>query len=578
MTKKWWWKTFSIVVLFLAAIVYLLPSIMGTDKMPVWFKDKINKGFKLGLDLQGGIHMVLGVDIDKAVRDKIDLTVNEMKEVLNAEKIKFSQVTVKRGQSKLSLTFPDQDNLDKFKSEIINQDSRFQIDLTRGMEVIVSMVPEFIDKISKNAVEQTIKTLRNRIDQFGVSEPTIQKRGDNQVLVQLPGVEDPDRAKNLLGRTAQLEFKIVEDEVDFIKKIKKEELPKGIKLDYYTYSGKDDRQITEAFLQGTDKKAIQDFLKDKIPDTHQVAYQKEEKNLKVSYRTYIFKNRADLTGDYLVNAEVLINQERNQPYVSLEFDKAGSKLFAKVTGDNVKRRMAIVLDGIVDSAPVINERIPHGRAQITLGSLKSYQELLKDAQDMAIVLKAGALPAPIEILEERTVGPTLGMDSIEKGTRSIMIGAIIVLIFMVIYYKMAGMIANLALALNLVFIMAILAGFEATLTLPGLAGIVLTLGMAVDANVIIFERLREEMRSDKPPPPQTVVNNGFSKAFTAIFDANITTLIAGIVLYQYGSGPIRGFAVTLCIGIISSMFTALVVTRLVFELIASSKRVKRLSI
>jgi len=277
-----------------------------------------------------------------------------------------------------------------------------------------------------------------------------------------------------------------------------------------------------------------------------------------------------LTGEYIKDARVNINPTYNEPYVSIEFDRQGSKLFDKITAANVGKRLAIILDNSVYSAPVIQERISGGRAQIT----GRFSE--KEAHDLAIVLRAGALPAPVKVLEKRTIGPSLGHDSIKKGFYSMFIGGIVVLIFMIFYYSAAGIVANIALVLNLLFILATLAAFEATLTLPGIAGIILTIGMAVDGNVLIFERIREELR--KGIKIRGAIENGFSRAFITIFDANVTTLIAAIVLYQYGTGPIKGFAVTLSIGIVSSMFTAIFVSRWIFELVLEKYRIKKLRI
>ena len=385
--------------------------------------------------------------------------------------------------------------------------------------------------IKKLAVDQGLETIRNRIDAFGVSEPDIRPQGENRILIQLPGIKDPQRAIDLIGKTALLEFKLVDEE-----------------------------------------HGIKDALKGTIPPGDEILYQVQvdpvtQKETKIPY---LIKQRTYLTGEYLTDARVQIDSQFNEPYVSLEFDKKGARLFEQVTGANVKKRLAIILDGNVYSAPVIQEKISGGQARIT-GHFTT-----EEAHDLAIVLRAGALPAPVKILEERTVGPSLGRDSIASGLFSMLIGGVLVVLFILVYYKGAGLIADIALFMNIVLIGAALAGFKATLTLPGIAGIILTIGMAVDANVLIFERIREEIRLGKTS--RAAVESGYSKAILTIMDANITTLIAALVLFQFGTGPVKGFAVTLSIGIIASLFTAIFVSRVIFDYFLLQRRIKTISI
>ena len=578
MSKAWRWKVIGIIVLTFIMVLNLLPSLLQEDVLPLWYKDVFEKKIKLGLDLQGGIHMILGVEVSKAIKDKADRVAEDYTDFFTNEKIGIEYIKPINDEPELEFLMKTEEDMSKVKKELNDDNQRLTIKSSGGKDgrqIIVGFKSDYINDVKDKAVDQTMKTINNRIDQFGVTEPSITKRGDYSIQIQLPGVDDPERAKALIGRTAQLEFKIVDDESSFMSNLK-DSLPEGITMDFYNYSGPNGAQVTESYLISKKRLTIVNFLDGKVPKDHEVAYSKFEDKFETKYRTYYLTKKAVLTGDYLIDARVQIDQQQNQPYVSLNFDKTGAKIFEKVTDLNKKKRMAIVLDGMVDSAPVIQEKIGGGRAQITLGGLKSFEELLNDARDLEIVLKAGALPAPVKILEERTVGPSLGQDSIEKGTKSILIGGIIVLIFMLIYYKIAGIIANLALMLNMCFIMAILAMFEATLTLPGLAGIALTIGMAVDANIIIFERIREELARGRTP--RVSVDTGYKKAFSAIIDANVTTFIAGVVLYQYGSGPIKGFAVTLMIGIICSLFTAVVVTRQVFDYVTIGKQAKSLKI
>jgi preprotein translocase subunit SecD len=381
--------------------------------------------------------------------------------------------------------------------------------------------------IRDGAVEQAIQTISNRIDEFGVSEPTIQRQGSREILIQLPGVEDPERAKALIGRTAHLEFKLVDT-----------------------------------------SHSIQDALKGTPPAGVEVLYGRD--NTTGGKLAYLIEKPSLLTGDMIADAKVRPASQLEGPYVELTLNSRGAKIFDEVTGENVQRQLAIILDNQVYSAPTIQERIPGGTARIT-GSFE-----FREARDLAIVLRTGALPAPVNIQEERTVGPSLGRDSIRYGLTSFAIGGSLVILFMVLYYKFAGLIADLALVFNVLFLLAALAAFQASLTLPGIAGIVLTTGMAVDANVLINERIREELRGGKPA--RSAVDTGYQRALPAILDSNITTFLAGLILFQFGSGPVRGFAVTLCIGIVSSVFTAVVGTRLVYDYRLLKRRVTQLSI
>ncbi|MFO7577875.1 MAG: protein translocase subunit SecD, partial [Pelovirga sp.] len=388
-----------------------------------------------------------------------------------------------------------------------------------------------IDNIKDYAVRQALETMRNRVDQFGVSEPTLQRQAGNRILIQLPGVDDPDRAISLLGKTARLEFKMV-DEAANIQEALAGNLPEGTQLLY-------ERNVNRA--TGVE-----------------------------SETPLVVMSKTALTGDLLADANVRIDTRFNEPYVSIDFNAVGARRFDQITAANVGKRMAIVLDDTVYSAPVIRERISGGSAQIS-GSFTSQQ-----ATDLAIVLRAGSLPAPVEILENRTVGPSLGQDSIDQGILSIWVGAVLVLLVIIVYYQLSGVVAISALILNLFFIAAMLSLLGATLTLPGLAGIVLTVGMAVDANVLIFERIREELALGRAP--KLAIESGYSKAFSTIIDANLTTLLAALVLFQFGTGPVRGFAVTLSIGIVASLFTAIFVSRFIFDFFLQRRNIKRLSI
>ena len=396
----------------------------------------------------------------------------------------------------------------------------------------------------KDAVDRAVEIIRNRIDQFGVAEPLIAKQGDRWIVVQLPGIKDPKRAKELIGKTALLEFCLVSTDTDALNKIQ--------------------AKMSEKKLSGAAQASSDPEIAKLIPEGYFIADSKE------NGRVYLLK-KATLTGAYLVNAKVeLASGGFGFPHVSLEFNQEGGMLFADITGANIDRNLAIVLDGVVQSAPVIRSKIPDGRAIIE-GNFNS-----EDAKLLATVLRAGALPAPVNIIEERTVGPSLGDDSIKKGFSSALIGVAVVLLFMFIYYGFSGLIADFALCLNFFILMGVMSYFQFTLTLPGIAGIALTLAMAVDANVLILERIREELNLGKTS--RVAVDAGYDKAFVTIFDSNLTTLIAAVFLFQFGTGPIKGFAVTLTIGLCISMFTAIVVTKLIYDFLFKENFINKIKL
>jgi preprotein translocase subunit SecD len=400
-------------------------------------------------------------------------------------------------------------------------------------------------------------------------------------LIPLPGVKDPQHAIDIIGRTAQLEFTMVDTEGSAVfDAVAQSDLPEGVAKKQVGASRGGDREVYFE-LPEAQKDAVQKALTPRLPDSRQIAFgpvQAANGMEKPGFlRTYLINSRPGITGDYLTNAQVQQNKDMpNDYYVIMSFDPEGAKIFERLTTENVGRHMAIVLDGKITSAPVIQEKIGGGTARITLGRGGDARAKFQEAKDLALVLKAGALPAPVEIREKRQVGKTLGQDTVNKGTMAMAVGTALVVLFMALYYRASGMFANVALVLNVLLMVAFLALIEATVTLPGMAGIVLTIGMAVDANVLILERIREELRHGKTP--RSAIDAGYKKAFSTIFDGHITTLIAGVVLMQYGSGPVRGFAVTLIIGLICSLYTAIVVTRLIYDFLTSRGRVEALSI
>jgi preprotein translocase subunit SecD len=477
--------------------------------------------------------MILEVEVKKAVESYLERVVEDLKTDLRKSKIRIVDLK-RRGIDGVEVTLaPDQEAKDletlvgttypSFKLETGVRDEK-------GKIYFLSLIEQERTQIFKMAADQALETIRNRVDQFGVTEPDIRPQTGHRLLIQLPGIKDPKRAIDLIGKTARLEFKLV-DEENSLEEALKGNVPAGSEILQET-----------AVDRKTGRKAT-------VP--------------------YLLKKRAPLTGESITDARVQLEQ-MGEPYVSLSFDSRGARVFERITGDNVGKRLAIVLDDKVYSAPVIRDKISGGKAQIT-GAFT-----MDDAKDLAIVLRAGALPAPVKILEERTVGPSLGKDSIDQGLKSMLIGGIIILILVGFYYRLAGLIADATLLLNIPLIMAGLAMFGATLTLPGIAGIILTIGMSVDANVLIFERIREELRMGKPA--RAAMEAGFARAVVTILDSNITTMIAALVLLQFGTGPVRGFAVTLMIGLVSNVITAVFMARIVFDYLYAYKRWKTISI
>ncbi|MBU0900280.1 protein translocase subunit SecD [bacterium] len=402
------------------------------------------------------------------------------------------------------------------------------LDLQGGVHLVLEVDKDYLPEGTElgEAVDRALEIIRNRVDEFGVSEPIIQKQGKEKILVQLPGIKDIERAINLIGKTALLKFKLVNED------------------------------------------NLEEAIGGKAFEGYELLYQENENKRKAPL---LLKVEPELTGANLVEAQVKFDPNMfNRPYIAIELDEEGANKFAEITGTNLNKRLAIVLDDKIKSAPVIKSKISDGKAVIE-GDFT-----LEEARDLAMVLRAGSLPAPIKIIEKRVVGPTLGEDSIKKGISAVLIGLVIIIIFMLAYYKLSGLVASLTLLVNLVIIFALISLFKATLTLPGIAGIALTIGMAVDANIIIYERIKEELRLNRTI--RASIDTGYQRAFSAIFDSNLTTLIIGFVLFVFGRGPIKGFGVTLSIGIITTMFTAVYMSKVIFDFINFKYRLNKLSI
>jgi preprotein translocase subunit SecD len=496
----------------------------------VWFAFPLGQRINLGLDLQGGMHLVLEVEAEKAVDSTTDRLVVEVSEGLAKLNIPGLEVRKLAGDQ-LAVMLPDAGRSEAVTEAMKAFPSLVPVGGKGGTELTYKLDDQRVQRIMENAVDQALETIRNRVDEFGVAEPTIQRQGARDIVVQLPGSRDAERAIKRLGETARLEFRLVDEQ-----------------------------------------QSVEEALKGKLPPGDEILYERKvnRQTGEVTRLPLLLKKQILLTGDALTNAEVRIGSQFNEPYVSIEFDREGARRFERITSENVGKRLAIVLDNTVYSAPVIRERIAGGQAQIT-GSFT-----VEEASDLAIILRAGALPAPVRIQYESIVGPSLGQDSIRQGLMAGLIGSVMVVLFMLVYYRLSGLVANVALVLNVLMLLGGLGYFHATLTLPGIAGIVLTLGIAVDANVLIFERIREEARLGKPP--RAAVDAGFARAWSAILDGNVTTLIAAAMLFQFGTGPIKGFAVTLSLGLIANLFTAVFVCKFIFDSAIAFRPIQRLSI
>jgi preprotein translocase subunit SecD len=508
---------------------------------PGWLRTLSAAPMYLGLDLRGGVHFLMEVDMAAAIKRLEESLLSDIRSHMRSEKIRYRGVT--RDEQGLQIRFRNADSMNLALDSLEDQFRELAFGMDKEDLVINAKLTEVAIRDEKRAaLQQNIITLRNRVNELGVAEPVIQQQGDSRIVVQLPGIQDTAGAKKILGATATLEFRLTE----------------GTRTDW------EDAEKTG-----------------RIPLNALLYHERDGSPV-------LLKRRVIVTGDQIIDAASTIDQQKGVPAVSVRLDGKGAKKMGETTRENVKKPMAVVfIENKVESKRVGDEVVKKRTTVKEVINVSTIQEQFsarfqitglgsEEARDLALLLRAGSLRAPVEIIEERTVGPSLGKDNIDQGFMSVMIGFVLVLIFMAVYYKSFGLIANIALTANLVFIVAILSMLQATLTLPGIAGIVLTVGMAVDANVLIFERIREEIRNGNSP--QASIHAGYEKAFSTITDANVTTLLAAIVLFSLGTGPVKGFAVTLSIGIITSMFTAIVGTRAVVNLIYGGRNVKKLSI
>jgi preprotein translocase subunit SecD len=611
MDRGWYFRFALVVGLMVYAGLVFWPSLSGTDYAPpAWVTNTFQRRIALGLDIQGGLRLMYEVEVEQAVEDRRDLRAQQMlerlcerMEICSEEEHTADQLEETRARVRISsldrdgfrVTFEEAGDLASLDRDVVNLFGDIQETRRDATSVSFVMNSEAMENLREQAVDQARETVAERIDGLGLREAGVMAREEN-IVVELPGATDEqfDQIRAVISRTARLEFKVVDDEATFLADLS--DVPQGVSRAQETVSaGEENPSVQSTYLTASGEDArtrLQDYVASlrqngSIPEGREVLVGQADLGLDAEdledgetpqevWRTYTVHSRADVTGDAIADAMVANDPQDGNPYVALTFDSAGADAFERLTGANVRRRMAIVLDDRVETAPVIQSRIGGGRASITLGRNEAYQDMLNEASDLVVVLRAGALPAPIRPANEQLIGPSLGADAVEQGILGAAIGVLLVLLFMGAYYQVGGLIADVAVLLNLLFLVAILAAFEATLTLPGIAGIALTIGMAVDANVLINERIRDEMRLGKAP--STAVALGYDRAFTSIFDSQLTTFIAGVVLFQYGTGPIRGFAVTLMIGIVTSLFTSVFCTKVIFDWLVRGLRVRKLAV
>jgi len=653
MEKSWYWKLGLVVVTTVIAGLYLYPNSLilttprpdgrggwvcedagGTmrctgDHMPAkrgvwrckddvggkvsctrdlgWIARSFPNRISPGLDLRGGLRLMYEVEVDEYIRDRRDSVIDDLRERLTVElglhhgdeppteaalsKLAKRVSIRKRGSQEISLAFTREKDAAKLSRRFLERWQDLEEVTRSGGNVVLRLADKEIQEMRDSAVKQAVEIISNRIDELGLKETSVTSR-EEDIVVEVPGASEREftRIKDIIGRTARLEFLICDDSNPLLRTIATE-LPQGITLEEETNSTGPGQTARTPFLKATGRRArerLREYVKKledegKIPEEYVVLIGEEAETddsgraaAETFWKTYLLYARAEVTGDSISNAQVAVDQQENTPYVALEFNPRGAEAFERITGRNVQKRFAIVLDDRVSSAPVIKQRIAGGRAQITMGGYRAYNEILKEAGDLVVVLRAGALPAPIRPINEQRIGPSLGADGIRQGATAVGVGVGLIFIFMIVYYRVGGLVGTAGAILNIVFLLAIMSALGATITLPGIAGIVLTVGMAVDANVIIAERIREELRAGKSP--RSSVDAGYSRAFWTIFDANATTIIAAVVLMQYGTGPIKGFAVTLAIGIMTNLWTGVFCSRVLFDWVVRGRNLERLAI
>lgn len=607
MDRGWYFRGVFVLALACFAWLTLWPSLDAWIPAPALVKRYFNKRISPGLDIRGGLRLMYEIEVDEAIRDRRDLHVNQLlgeighklgivpeKQDPDRDQLARTRLKVKitaDGERRIRAVFVNAADAEKLDRELINNFGDLREVSRDNGTVILEVKGDYLEHIQQTAIDQARETVSNRIDELGLRETSVVTQ-DNFIIVEVPGADQSvfDRIRAIISKTARLEFKIVDDESNFIENLT--DLPKGIEKQVEIVSaGVEKQRVPSTYLTARGPNARQqltDYVgslvkSGKLPEGHtlnlgrldQVEDDKLNKSGEQAWRTYYLFSIVEVTGQGIEDSFVANDPQTQKPYVAVTFNDDGAEKFRHLTGRNIKRRMAIVLDDRVESAPVIQTEIGK-HCQITLGGYRGYNEILNEAKDLVVVLKAGALPVPIRPANEQIIGPTLGRDAIQNGIKGAIAGVGLVLLFMGVYYEVAGLIADVMVLLNLLLLMGAMAFFEATLTLPGIAAVALTIGMAVDANVLINERMREELRAGKSV--RTVVDQGFERAFWSIVDSQLTTFLAGLVLFQYGTGPIKGFAVMLMIGIITSLFTGVFCSHLAFDWLARGLKVNRLRV
>ena len=607
MDKGWYVRFVFLMALLAASCLVLWPSVDRWLPAPAAVKKYLpKKQISPGLDIKGGLRLMYEVEVEEAVRDRRDLRADQLLRVMGekfgvlkegetptreqlakvGEKVKVKP----DGERRIQVTFAGND-ASKLDRELLNRYGDLREVSREGGVVVIEVRTDFLEQIRTSAVEQARETIGNRIDGLQVKESSVTTQGTD-IIVEVPGADRDafDRIRNIISQTARLEFKVVDDEATFVQELA--DVPEGIEKESESVSAGEGKSAESGFLVARGKDARQrltdyvaklraegtvpadhDLLLGELGRAEDVAKGKQGES---AWRTFYLHSRADVTGQSLDDAFVSNDQQTGRPEVAVTFNSEGAEAFRQLTAANIKRRMAIVLDDRVESAPVIQTEIGGGHARITLGGYRPYNETINEANDLVVVLKAGALPVPIRPANEQMIGPTLGQDGVTKGIQGGLVGVALVLLFMLVYYEVGGIVSAIAVLINLLLMMATLAFFEATLTLPGVAALALNIGMAVDANVLINERIREELKGGKSP--RAAVDQGFGRAFWSIFDSQLTTALAAIVLLQYGTGPIKGFAVTLLIGICTSLFAGVYCSRVVFDWLVRGLKVRRLRV
>lgn len=548
----------------LLCFAWIAPNVIDMGERS-WLSKKLN----FGLDIQGGLHLVMGVDVEGVVKESSTRLATVLKADMTRENIAISDVQVTEPRiGELTLTFPASEATRAAAVAYFDERyaSMLQVMSSNETTIVVKYFEAYMIEYQGRVIAQAIETIRNRIDEFGVAEPSINQQGSDRILVQLPGMADAERAKALINTAAKLDFMIVEEsfsQAELARLVAEAEKAGNYNLGTMKYS----EYIAK----------VNEDLKGKIPEKTTVLFEKAESaaTLEAGAIAYLLRTDTDLTGDSLDDAFVSFDQYGN-PEVSLRFNPVGAQRFKELTGANIGKRMAVVLDRVIKTAPSLRSEIPNGQAVITLGSTRDRNAAIEEAKMIATTLRAGALPAALEQLEERRVGPSLGSDSIQRAEMGALVGSILIFLFVIGRYKAVGVISNLTLILNVLGVLGLLSALGATLTLPGIAGIALTIGMAVDANVLINERIREELA--KGTSFALSLKEGYARAMSAILDSNITTAATAVVLLYFGTGPVRGFAVTLLIGIVTTLFANVFVSKVMLDTIVHKFGVKKLSV